>query len=162
LQLTGIDSGTARGIRSDTFTATDSFYCAFRWRIDTEPTGSGPAIQFLDSDGVVASYLSYSDVNNRLSTYHGERSVASTTDLSVDTTYYIWFEYEKNTGGAEYNGVSRLYISTTRTKPSASVNDAIGRSEADITSITLVNTRSCVTVFDQVIWDDEPIGDLDE
>ena len=96
---------------------------------------------------------------NKLVCYDGGSTVTNTgaTTLTVDTTYHLWWEYQKGTGA---NSIMRAQISTTGTKP--------GTNECEITTgadtldfrrfVIFLNEASVNLIVDKIRVDNTAIG----
>lgn len=110
-----------------------SVYFYFVVRIDSAPT-SGTHYMLLVRDALAASVCSLrlgSGMSMALT--HGTTVASGSYPITLGGIYHIWVEWIKGTGA---NGVARLYISTTATKPgSATLSTAIGNATTDMTYI---------------------------
>jgi hypothetical protein len=95
-----------------TFTGGSNRYLKIRWRATSSPTATKNLFRFLDS-GTERARI---DLLNGgvIGSYHGSASQTQGGLWSINTLYYIWFEYEAGSGS---DGVLRFYISTSDSKP---------------------------------------------
>lgn len=85
------------------------------------------------STGAVVGRMSLrSAVQFRIS--HGG-TTSTITALTLDQLYYIWWDWTISTGGN--NGVMHMYISTTTTKPAATLTITNGDATTDVGQIML-------------------------
>ena len=71
------------------------------------------------------------------------------TETAPGSPLYIWFDYTKGTGA---NAIAHLYISTTKTKPAATLTITAGTSVTDASKIVLESSYSTGGFkFDQIM-----------
>lgn len=94
------------------FAASDTAYIYMLMRVEDAWTGSRRQFAFKNGTTTICELAGVPDP------MQWQVCDSATCDsggfLSADTVYHVWFEYEKGTGA---NGVVRLYVSTTATKP---------------------------------------------
>jgi hypothetical protein len=100
------------------FTASDNAYAYFLMRMEDVP-GGADRTQFKFTDGsandLAIQAASVGPVQMKL--YDGGAgSDPGAATMSADTTYHVWFEYEKGTGA---NGKVRVYFASSGTKPAS-------------------------------------------
>lgn len=148
---------------SPAFTALDTLHVAFRFRVDT--TVSAVHLICVGYLNTTSVWRLQTDTTAHLVVRHGTTSsTAGATALSTNVTYYIWIDYTKGTGA---DGTMACYLSTTRTKPGsaeASLSNGNGTDQTDRLRLMgdYASSQDITVYFDQVLVDDETIGDLAE
>jgi hypothetical protein len=95
------------------FTASDNCYLYFMFRF--EDMNSATRRQWALKNGTTTvAEMANAPGPSQWAIYDGGSGTDAGSFPSVDTTYHVWFEYEKGTGA---NGKIRFYVSTTTTKP---------------------------------------------
>ena len=87
---------------------------------------------------------------------HGGTVSSNTSNgtFAAGSTYHVWFEWEKGTGA---DGVYRLYVSSTATKPAASISLTNGAATTDVAFVRF--SGPTVAIFDNFVYDTStPIG----
>lgn len=102
---------------TNTFTATDNVYFALMTQLTSTGTDNIEQIHILDAnDNVIASIIRAAS-STLVQVFNGTSSCyASAGAWDYNTLKYAWLEYEMGTGA---NGVTRLYLSDSTTKPSS-------------------------------------------
>lgn len=90
----------------------------------------------------------------------GTVGLSGSTALAADTTYYIWGRYKTGTGS---DGEVDIWLDTDNTKPgSLEIDLNTGNGTTDMAAFRLYGDVEGVDdIFDQVLLDDEVIGDVD-
>jgi hypothetical protein len=110
-----------------TITASDNVYAFWLLHVVDDPTAYRSMAYITDSGGNTLCDLSVGPDGGGYFQILGGTGSSGTTAITEDTTLRIWFEHEKGTGA---NGVARLYISTTDTKPAATLTMSNGSTTA--------------------------------
>jgi hypothetical protein len=95
------------------FTASDKLYSYFLFRFENVPSGANRR-QIAIKNGTTTLCEIAVDIGPLTWKVFDSALGDAGSFISVDTTYHVWFEYEKGTGA---NGIVRLYFSTDGTKP---------------------------------------------
>lgn len=135
-------------------------YFFFRFQASDLPATNASFFHIRDTDGnVLGSLRLYSDGDVRA--YHGTANATVQSEVAADTTYYIWGEY---TSGSGSDGTLDVYIGTSTTKPTVDIQITTGTSTVDM-GRAMVERDSADTghtyIFDQILVDDETIGNVD-
>jgi uncharacterized membrane protein len=102
-------------------------------RFTTLPPVNGRIIELWNTGYTQEVGISYSGTGLRADT--GSVGAAGAFTVTTGVTYYVWIEAQKGTGS---NGVVRVFISLTSTKPgSPDINITTGDSTADMEFVTL-------------------------
>ena len=133
----------------------------FFFRFQTDVIAVSDIIRITNtSDSTIGRITLLGDGDLRI--YHGTvNSETSDTPVSVDTTIYIWVDF---TPGSGSDGVMHLYHSASITKPgSPDITITTGDVTANLDHIRCIKATatSLTFIFDQVLIDDETIGNVD-
>lgn len=134
-------------------------YVHFRWKTpDTTPSSSDDFFYILDSSGNILCCLKLITTGT-VRLYHGTAYQASAGTLSNDTLYHIWIEYTKGTGS---DGVAKVWIGTTSTKPGSTftTNVTNGTATADSGKLQLRAGYQQTYFYDQLLVNGSEIGDV--
>lgn len=87
--------------------------------------------------------------SNRLQITNGSNSQdGTTTVISLNTTYYMWFYWKKGTGS---DGITRVFISTSNSKPgSPEVEITNGNSTGNVSEFYLQGSNPSDVIWDRV------------
>jgi len=131
-------------------------------RVRTAGVGAIGAVFTIGDSGWVNDLVSIK--SNGVSGYLYCGTVQSTSfTFTNDVTYYVWLDYTKGTGA---NAVCVAYVSTTRTKPAATVTVANGNATTDaelvITPLVGADDSDSRIIADQVLIKTSDIGTVCE
>lgn len=160
LRIIGSDADWSQ--TKKTFTAAGEVYGFVRFRPVDLPAASTIFLGLQNS--TTDQFWIKVNGSGYLVAYHGSDSaVASTTQMSVGNTYYIWYYYSKATGGGG-NGVWWVKISSTTTMPPGTnyeISGTAGSSTADVDGVYLGHLgTSNEFVADQILLKTTAIGDV--
>ena len=157
----GTAAGASPDVYNNSFTAQPIVYGFFRWQVRT--SGAYGTLIFLDDSTFAHDALGIV-LGSNFSTWTLNRNDAATTatgtySISLNTTYFIWFDYNKVAGTAN------LYIGTTGTFADAThvVTLTGGANTYTVKYLLLFmknNVTSGVYLFDQVLLKTTSIGDM--
>ncbi len=141
------------------YTAQDEIYFFVRFKATGSNSTSDREIMSFDPDDYVLVFLTSEmklKVTNRNYTGTG------TTVLSLNTVYFIWGHVRKSTGGD--NGITELWLSTSKTKPgSTEVDSGGGNHVGQMSRIVIGNIFGDFnSIFDQVLVSTSVIGNVCE
>ena len=107
------------------FTASDNAYVYCMFRIEDLPSAADRSVFKFSTAGSddVAITLNTAPTAFKAWSAGEDQNDLGGSSLSADTTYHVWFEYQKGTGA---NATIRLFFATTGTKP--------GTAECEITT----------------------------
>lgn len=154
--------------QSPSFTPSSPVYIFCRFQYDQITNGSATR-QFLrlrnstPSDVARIDAVKNSSTEFRINARHNTAEGYGTTVYDIGTNYFIWVEYTKSTGAND--GILKVFVDTDNTKPaSPEIDLANGTSEDDIAYIRFSSeydaTQYPIKIFDQILVDDSPIGDV--
>lgn len=143
-----------------TFTGQGTVNVFFRFQLTDMPASYVTIFKILDSTpATVLSLRVYSTGAIRI--YHGTINASSGAGvIAADTTYYVWITYTKDPGGG--NGVASVTVETSAIKGTADASIANGDATTDADRIRMEkdNTDGYTHYYDQILVDDEVIGDV--
>jgi hypothetical protein len=163
----GFDSTAARSAASNTFTAQSSIYARFKFRInDSLAAGTNAIFNWVSTGGSsTASRLSSASAG-RWSMVHGVITADSALSgsMGAGTTYYLWYEFVSASEAEATDGVSRLYVATSGTKPAEPhilITDGTGYFTIEKNRLTApLKTVDQNYVFDDITVSTAPLGDF--
>ena len=99
--------------------SSDNLYLHARVNIDSQGAWAADAnfLSIVRSTGAGVCVLGVDKTTGRWQVYTNTAIVHASLSPSVDTTYYIWLEHDRNTADTG----CRAYISTTSTKPAVTI-----------------------------------------
>jgi len=159
LKFYGGDNAASTNISSPAFTAQDTVYVHFKYRIATSVPGTSQPIMYFQLSTAAKMWVMFLTTGT-LQISIGAKSATTVGTLAADTTYHIWAKYVKGTGA---NGVGSVAFSTNTTEPTSGDNFATftdGTQTAQVDNIELRGPFLRTSYFDQVIVDDAPIVPL--
>jgi hypothetical protein len=120
----------------------------------------------LGANAVNKFYIGYTTTNDKISLTYDSATVCGGTDsFDTGTTYYLWFYYKSASASPGSDGVYRIWLSTTPTKPASPLCESTTQTTVTTTINRLylnaaANTGE--TKFDQVLLSPTEIGDVCE
>ena len=119
----GTDGNVYAAVDDSGFNDGDTLYGYFQVRVDTDTTGV--AVDMIDwyDWAVDVGSLRLTHVSGVVSTWHGTVYDAGSTDISGGGVFHIWWELKSETGAGN-NGVLKVWVSATSTKPETPEIDA--------------------------------------
>lgn len=138
LALSG--SGGPNVYNTNTFTASSSVYVRFMFRISSYP-GSNSTIFRLENGTNAQTWVQLGTTGG-LRLYHNGVSVDSLSNISVNTTYYIWVRYTNS-------GVGEIGVSTTSTQPTmATISN--GADTQQINRVRAISSFNAIHIYDDI------------
>ncbi len=152
-------TGTFRSTKSPQFTASDTVYAYFQFRINTLNTTANQVKIFSIWNGgteLMAVYQASSKLQIKVPT----TNIPGTTTLDTNTTYHMWVRYTRGTGA---DAVGTMWLSDSATKPGApevTTSEGASTLQADYISLRSSNggTYTVDIIFDKVRVSDSDIG----
>jgi len=127
-------------------TAENAVTACFMFHATTLPSAGTSFIYLADAgQATIASLLVGSGIMTAL---HGVTTGNGSASFTTGVTYYIWVEYTRSTAS---NGVLKVYLSTTTTRPALpDISIATGSSTAAAKIVMLYQVSSCDFVIDHI------------
>lgn len=128
------------------FTATDPVYGFFEFIVDNR-TSEGSIFLLRDgSDNQI--FELYTAATTYYLSMWDSAGRTTTTEIVQDTKYYLWWDYAKGTGA---NGVLHIYLSTTTTKPAATITVTDSAITATAAKACYISKWSVENLFDNMV-----------
>lgn len=135
------------GILSRTITTTGTFYWYCMINLSTA-TANELMFELRDAGAATVGGVRLRATNAVRIEQAGVNSANTANGtLAATTTYHLWIDWEKGTGA---NGVMRLYINSSATKPAASLTITNGAATTDATSWRF--TGPTVGIIDNIVF----------
>ena len=154
----GTDGNVYATVDTSGFSDGDTLYGYFQVRVDTDTTGAiVQMVNFYDWSSDVGD-ISLSDAG-AINSHHGSVSDTGSTNISGGGVFHIWWEFKTETGAGD-NGVLKVWVSATSTKPETPEIDA-SDGNGDFVAIDryYIWARGASTiVYDKILIDRTQIG----
>ena len=127
-----------------------------------EPSGQDPML-YVDDAGEVSDVLTLSMASGMggliLGQNNGGDTATCTYGFSINTTYFIWYDYTAGTGS---NGAAHVYVSTSTTKPgSPCASITAGHSTLSVSKLFYAEGGYGATfILDQILNRTSAIGNV--
>ena len=140
------------------FGTTNPVYAFFRYR-PTSTANNAQIMAFNTTGAALSGYLRL-DSDNYLNCFHGTVSAEGPSTLDDATTYFIWVQYQANTGAGD--GILHVTVGTSATKSEGTVhcNITTGDDTDQAGRIKLHNNNADAGIYDQCLVDNAVIGDV--